>query len=63
MHLCLIYFLIQVSVYGVVFALPSQVERLLGKAAGFEVGLVTAGSRAGQGLAGRESRSPGHRAR
>lgn len=42
MHLCLIYFLIQVSVYGVVFALPSQVERLLGKAAGLEVGLVTA---------------------
>jgi MFS family permease len=42
LHLCLIYFLIQVSVYGVVFALPSQVEKLLGKAAGLEVGLVTA---------------------
>ncbi len=42
LHLCLIYFLIQVSVYGVVFALPSQVERLLGKSAGLEVGLVTA---------------------
>jgi MFS family permease len=39
---CLIYFLIQVSVYGVVFALPSQVERLLGKKAGWEVGVVTA---------------------
>ena len=39
---CLIYFLIQVSVYGVVFALPSQVERLLQKKAGWEVGVVTA---------------------
>jgi sugar phosphate permease len=42
LHLCLIYFLIQISVYGVVFALPSQVERLLGKSAGLQVGLVTA---------------------
>lgn len=42
LHLCLIYFLIQISVYGVIFALPSQVERLLGKSAGLTVGLVTA---------------------
>ena len=37
-----IYFLIQMSVYGVVFYLPSQVAALLGKKIGFEVGLVTA---------------------
>jgi len=42
LHFCLIYFLIQISVYGVVFALPSQVERLLGQSAGLMVGLVTA---------------------
>lgn len=42
LHFCLIYFLIQISVYGVVFALPSQVERLLGQSAGLKVGLVTA---------------------
>lgn len=42
LHFCLIYFLIQVSVYGVVFALPSQVERLLGRTAGWQVGVVTA---------------------
>ena len=37
-----IYFLIQMSVYGVTFFLPTQVGRLLGKTVGFEVGLVTA---------------------
>lgn len=37
-----IYFLIQMSVYGVVFYLPSQVAALLGKKVGLEVGLVTA---------------------
>lgn len=37
-----IYFLIQMSVYGVVFYLPSQVAALLGKKIGLEVGLVTA---------------------
>ena len=37
-----IYFLIQMSVYGVVFYLPSQVAQLLGKKVGLEVGLVTA---------------------
>ena len=42
LFLALIYFLIQVSVYGVVFYLPTQVAALLGKKVGFEVGLVTA---------------------
>jgi MFS family permease len=37
-----IYFLIQVSVYGLTFYLPSQVARLLGEAVGLKVGLVTA---------------------
>jgi MFS family permease len=37
-----IYFLIQMSVYGVTFFLPTQVGKLLGKSVGFEVGLVTA---------------------
>ncbi|HEY1230086.1 MAG TPA: MFS transporter, partial [Ramlibacter sp.] len=42
LFLACIYFLIQVSVYGVVFYLPTQVGALLGKKVGFEVGLVTA---------------------
>lgn len=42
LYLCAIYFLIQMSVYGVVFYLPTQVAGLLGKNVGFEVGLVTA---------------------
>ena len=42
LFLGLIYFLIQVSVYGVVFYLPTQVASLLGKKVGLEVGLVTA---------------------
>jgi len=37
-----IYFLIQMSVYGVIFFLPSQVAALLGTKVGFEVGVVTA---------------------
>jgi MFS family permease len=37
-----IYLLIQVSVYGVVFFLPSQVAGLIGRSVGFEVGLVSA---------------------
>ena len=37
-----VYFLIQMSVYGVVFYLPSQVAALLGRKVGLEVGLVTA---------------------
>lgn len=42
LHFAMIYLLIQVSVYGVTFYLPSQVERLLNRKAGLEVGLVTA---------------------
>jgi MFS family permease len=42
LYLCLIYFLIQMSVYGVVFYLPSQVAGLLGVKVGLKVGLVTA---------------------
>lgn len=37
-----IYFLIQMSVYGVTFFLPTQVARLMGRDVGFAVGLVTA---------------------
>jgi MFS family permease len=42
LYLSLIYFLIQCSVYGLVFYLPTQVANLLGKNVGLEVGLVTA---------------------
>lgn len=42
LFLSLIYFLIQVSVYGVVFYLPTQVAALLGKNVGLVVGFVTA---------------------
>ena len=42
LHFTAVYFLIQMSVYGVVFYLPSQVAALLGKKVGLEVGLVTA---------------------
>lgn len=42
LFLAAIYFLIQLSVYGVVFYLPTQVAALLGKKVGLEVGLVTA---------------------
>jgi MFS family permease len=42
LYLALIYFIIQCSVYGLVFYLPTQVASLLGKNVGFEVGLVTA---------------------
>ena len=41
-YLGLIYFLIQMCVYGVVYYLPPQVGRLLGRNVGFIVGLVTA---------------------
>jgi sugar phosphate permease len=37
-----IYFLIQMSVYGVVFYLPTQIGALLGEKVGLDVGLVTA---------------------
>ncbi|MGU3493495.1 MFS transporter [Xanthobacteraceae bacterium A53D] len=42
MHFVLIYFLIQMSVYGVVFYLPTQVAALLGTKVGVLVGFVTA---------------------
>ena len=42
LYLALIYFIIQCSVYGLVFYLPTQVAGLLGKNVGFEVGVVTA---------------------
>lgn len=42
LYLSLIYFVIQVSVYGVTFFLPTQVGELLGTTVGFEVSLVTA---------------------
>ncbi len=42
LHFVGIYFLIQMSVYGVIFYLPTQVGALLGKKVGLEVGLVTA---------------------
>ena len=42
LHFVAIYFLIQMSVYGVIFYLPTQVGALLGKKVGLDVGLVTA---------------------
>ncbi|GAB7537014.1 MFS transporter [Burkholderia sp. 3C] len=42
LHLSAVYLLIQMSVYGVVFYLPSQVAGLMGRKLGFEVGLVAA---------------------
>jgi MFS family permease len=42
LHFVAIYFLIQMSVYGVIFYLPSQVAALLGTKVGLQVGLVTA---------------------
>jgi len=41
-YLCAIYFMIQVSVYGVTFYLPTQVAGFLGKKVGLMVGLVSA---------------------
>ena len=42
LYLALIYLLIQASVYGVVFYLPSQVAGLLGTKVGLLVGVVSA---------------------
>ncbi len=42
LYLSVIYFLIQVSVYGVTFYLPTQIAALVGKKVGLEVGLLTA---------------------
>lgn len=40
--LCLVYFLLQMSVYGVIFYLPQQVAALMGANVGAKVGFVTA---------------------
>jgi MFS family permease len=42
LYLSLIYFLIQMSVYGVVFYLPTQVAGLMGRNVGLAVGFVSA---------------------
>jgi hypothetical protein len=42
LHFLLIYTLIQISVYGTVFYLPTEVSALMGKPAGLEVGAVAA---------------------
>ncbi|QDR81568.1 MFS transporter [Sporomusa termitida] len=42
LYLCAIYFMIQISVYGVTFYLPTQVAGLLGKKVGLLVGFVSA---------------------
>lgn len=42
LYFLLIYTVIQISVYGAVFYLPTEVSTLLGKPAGLEVGLVSA---------------------
>ena len=41
-HFSAIYFLIQMSIYGVVFYLPTEVAAMLGKKMGLEVGVVSA---------------------
>jgi MFS family permease len=41
-HFSAIYFLIQMSIYGVVFYLPTEVAAMLGKKFGVEVGVVSA---------------------
>ena len=38
----LIYFMIQMSIYGAIFYLPAEISALIHKPAGFEVGMVTA---------------------
>jgi len=41
-HLAIIYMIIQISVYGLVFYLPTQVAALMGSTVGFKASLVTA---------------------
>jgi MFS family permease len=41
-HLAVIYMLIQISVYGLIFFLPTQVAALIGKKVGFEASMVSA---------------------
>lgn len=42
LYFCLIYFTIQMSVYGITFYLPTQIAELVGSSVGFGVGLLTA---------------------
>lgn len=42
LHYTLIYFLIQMSVYGVIFYLPTEIAAFLGKTVGIEVGFASA---------------------
>jgi sugar phosphate permease len=42
LHFTMIYFLIQVSGYGIAFYLPTQVSALMGKKVGLAVGLISA---------------------
>ncbi|HWR45693.1 MFS transporter [Sporomusa sp.] len=42
LFLCATYFMIQISVYGVTFYLPTQVAAMMGKKVGFAVGVVSA---------------------
>ena len=42
LYFCLIYFTIQMSVYGVTFYLPTQIAELVGAKVGLAVGLMTA---------------------
>lgn len=42
LYFCLIYFTIQMSVYGVTFYLPTQIAKLVGAKVGLGVGLMTA---------------------
>lgn len=41
LFLCVIYFLIQICLYGVVYYLPTQVSALIGKKIGIFVGMIT----------------------
>ncbi|NAZ75324.1 MFS transporter [Kineococcus sp. T13] len=41
-YFTVIYFCLQIAVYGVTFGLPSQVSGLVGREVGWEVGLITA---------------------
>lgn len=41
LYFCLVYFLIQICLYGVVYYLPAQVSTLLGEKIGLQVGWVT----------------------
>lgn len=42
LYFCLIYFMIQISVYGLTFFLPKQISQVSGHEVGFIVGLLTA---------------------